>query len=120
MSHGAKLHQNPRFSVVNCFPDLENVSVKENSQTYSFNEYKIIFQEHWIENISESIEKQLGDAWDIYLENQSEQSLAINWKQQGIDLKDDLKSTIGNLPGFTSYLPWTNQDLSSKLIQDRF
>ena len=60
------------------------------------------------EMMSESIEKQLGDAWDIYLENQSEQSLAINWKQQGIDLKDYLKS-IGNLPGCTSYLSWTNQ-----------
>ena len=30
MSHGAKLHQNPRFSVGKCFHDLENVSVKEN------------------------------------------------------------------------------------------
>ena len=28
MSHGAKLHQNPRFSVGKCFHDLENVSVK--------------------------------------------------------------------------------------------
>ena len=26
-SHGAKLHQNPRFRVINCFDDLENVSV---------------------------------------------------------------------------------------------
>ena len=28
MSHRAKFHKNPRFSVANCFHDLENVSVK--------------------------------------------------------------------------------------------
>ena len=28
MSHGAKFHQNRRFGVINCFHDLENVSVK--------------------------------------------------------------------------------------------
>ena len=32
MSHGAKLHQNPRFSVGKCFHDLENVSVKRGAQ----------------------------------------------------------------------------------------
>ena len=29
MSHGAKLHQNPRFCVGKCFHDLENVSVND-------------------------------------------------------------------------------------------
>ena len=29
MSHGAKFQKNPRFSVGNCFHDLENVSVKK-------------------------------------------------------------------------------------------
>ena len=33
MSHGAKLHQNPRFSVGKCFHDLENVSVNKCSAT---------------------------------------------------------------------------------------
>ena len=28
MSHGAKFHKNPNFFVINCFHDLENVSVK--------------------------------------------------------------------------------------------